>query len=219
MSSEASVRPPVQELRRRIHVGCGPKSLKADWWNVDIRAFKGVDEVRDITRPWDGLTEVTHVYGEHFLEHLDLGAALDFLSHARNAMTAEGRLRLTTPSLEWVMCTHFDTSESDAQRVVEQTYKTNRAFRGWGHQFLWSRPMLIDALTALSYREVTFCDYGESADLFMRGAEQHGGYTVSRGYPSVWIVEARKGEGNAELERSFRQAARENFLRYVESGH
>ena len=27
----------------RLHVGCGPKNLMADWWNVDIRSFKGID--------------------------------------------------------------------------------------------------------------------------------------------------------------------------------
>jgi hypothetical protein len=218
MSASIPARPPIEELRQRIHVGCGPKSLKSEWWNVDIRAFPGVDEVCDITQPWGDLSGVTHVYGEHFLEHLALGQALDFLTHARGALAQEGRLRLTTPSLEWVISTHFDPSGDD-QQVIDQTYGVNRAFRGWGHQFLWSRPMLVKTLTALGYADIIFCTYGESDDPMLQGVEQHGGYTVAHGFPSVWIVEANKGIDGAEEAQEFRQTVREKFLRYVESGH
>lgn len=218
MTKHPPARPPIQELRRRVHVGSGPKALKPDWWNVDVRDFPGVDEVRDITQPWDGFSDVTHVYGEHFLEHLDPGPAIDFLVNARRAMTDDGRLRLTTPSVEWVVRTHFDPG-GENKRVFEQTFDLNRAFHGWGHRFLWSRPMLVEALIAVGYADVAFFSYGQSDDPRLCGVEQHGGYSVAQGFPSVWIVEARRGSERPDAIEAFRQAVHERFVRYVQAGH
>lgn len=210
-------RPPRSVLRRRIHVGCGPLSLKPDWWNVDIRAFEGVDEVRDVTLPWDGLSKVTHVYAEHFLEHLGLEQACDFLKHAQNAMEATGRIRLTTPSLEWVHQTHLTLPATSRDDQVHQTLAINRAFKGWGHQFLWSRGMLEHVLGSLGYRQLTFCDYGISADPLLHDQEQHGGFEVVEGYPSVWIVEASAGApaDTTKLDHLLESL----FYRQVRSGH
>lgn len=33
---------------RRVHVGCGPNNIFSDWWNVNIRHFKGLDQVMDV---------------------------------------------------------------------------------------------------------------------------------------------------------------------------
>lgn len=65
---------------KKLQVGCGPQNLMSDWWNVDIRAFPGIDQVMDVTKPWpfDG---VEYVYGEHFLEHLRLEGAIAFLNY------------------------------------------------------------------------------------------------------------------------------------------
>jgi predicted SAM-dependent methyltransferase len=53
----------------------------SDWWNVDLRAFPGIDAVMDVTKPWpfDGWE---YVYGEHFLEHWSLEGAIAFINHA-----------------------------------------------------------------------------------------------------------------------------------------
>lgn len=211
-------RPPLETLKKRIHVGCGPKALKADWLNVDIRNFPGIDQVCDITQPWDGLTDVQYVYGEHFIEHLSMTQALDFFRHAHGAMAASGRIRLSTPALEWVIATHFNPAQTDDDKMIGQTFGINRAFHGWGHQFLWSRAMLQAALTASGFRDVTFHAYGESGDPFLTGIEEHGGYKVQHGFPSTWIVEAVNDPG-AEENASFAEIVERDFVRYVRSGH
>lgn len=214
----ASIRPAIDILRKRIHVGCGPKALKSDWLNVDIRKFPGVDFVSDITKPWVDLFEVQYVYGEHFIEHLTLQQAMDFLSHSLTAMATNGRLRLSTPSLEWVMATHFDVNQTEPDTIINQTMAINRAFHGWGHQFLWSKPMLKSALLASGYKDVKFYGYGESDDEFLVGIEEHGGYKVQNGFPSTWIVEAVKGPGDPR-DNLFQERIEKDFLRYVRSGH
>ena len=172
----------------RLHVGCGPQNLMVDWWNVDVRGFPGVDQVVDVTKPWPW-HQLDYVYGEHFLEHLRLDEAIRFLTQAAAGLRPHGRIRLSTPGLEWVWVTNFRPSGSDAE-IVEMTYRANRSFYGWGHCFLYSRPMLERMLSETGFGDPTFHRFGESEDPELRGLEQHGAFDVVDGWPSVWIVEA-----------------------------
>ncbi len=182
----------------RVHVGCGPHNLMAEWWNVDIRRFPGIDQAADVTEPWPW-RNLDYVYGEHFLEHLSLDQAILFLAQAAVALRPGGRIRLSTPGLEWVWRTHFDSSGSPSE-VVTSTYRANRAFYGWGHRFLYSRPMLEHVLQGAGFTALTFHDYGESEDPALRDIERHGGFAVVDGWPNVWIVEATPGGVDASSE-------------------
>ena len=190
----------------------------ADWWNVDIRSFKGVDEVADVTVPWPW-NDLDYVYGEHFLEHLSPDQAVAFLRQARAGLRPGGRIRLSTPGLEWVWQTHFRPAGSAAD-VVADTYRANRAFHGWGHQFLYSRPFLEHLLTALGLTDIRFFPYGESDDPNLRGLELHGAPETVGGWPSVWNVEATPTAG-AEPAAAAEIAAEieQDFVRYVRDGH
>lgn len=219
MASSASLtRSDFDDRRTRIHVGCGPKSIKETWWNIDVREFKGVDQVCDITLPWVGIDNVQYVYGEHFLEHLTLRQAFSFLQHAGEAMAEGGTIRLSTPSLEWVSLTHFDAHSAEPNDLILQTLRFNRAFHGWGHKFLWSQPVLKRALESTGFGDVVFCAYGESSDPALRGLEQHGGYAVVEGFPSVWIVEAKRRR-LIEIDAEFIELAHSQFSVHVEAGH
>jgi predicted SAM-dependent methyltransferase len=185
----------------RLNVGCGPYHQKPGWYNIDVRPFPGTDEVRDATLPFSDLAPLEYVYCEHFIEHLSLDGALAFLRNCAAALAVGGRIRISTPALEWVLATHFDLTEGRENRIVDATLVTNRAFHGWGHQFLWSKPMLRAALTAVGFDQVAFCSYGESDDPALAGLEQHGDFQIDGGWPSVWIAEAlRPGEIVADNE-------------------
>lgn len=160
----------------------------ADWWNVDIRLFTGIDEVADVTGPWPW-HDLDAIYGEHFLEHLTVDGTIRFLTEAAGALRPGGRIRLSTPGLEWVWRTHFQESGTPDE-IIASTYRANRAFYGWGHSFLWSRPMLERYLRSAGFDKLTFHAFGESDDPAMRGLERHGGFEIVDGWPSVWIVEA-----------------------------
>ena len=178
---------------RRIHVGCGANNVFPDWWNVDIRSFRGVDEVLDAAGPWPW-SGLDAVYGEHFIEHLPLDGALRFIQEAASCLRPGGVLRLSTPSIEWVWATHLSlASDVSDERRITQTYAANRAFHGWGHQFLYSRPLLEQLLTGAGFETLTWHAYGESDDPMLRGLERHRGYSIHDGWPSVWIVEGVRG--------------------------
>jgi len=174
-----------------VNVGCGPHNLPPDWWNIDIRKFRGIDEVLDVTQPWP-YRELEYVYGEHFLEHLTLPQALNFLGHAWQSLKLGGAIRLSTPNLEWVLRTHFQLGKVEPKKRLLDTLKVNRAFHGWGHQFLYTATMLQALLGEVGFTKIALCSYGESDEPELRNLEKHGGFQVYDGLPSVIIVEGKK---------------------------
>ena len=142
---------------KKVQVGCGPHNIMADWWNVDIRPFPGIDQVMDVTKPWP-FNGLEYVYGEHFLEHLSLEGAIAFLNNVWKSLKLGGVIRLSTPSLEWVLSTHFNLSETNPQRRIDSTFSMNRAFHGWGHQFLYSKDFLQSLLDNLGWQKVVLAE-------------------------------------------------------------
>lgn len=204
---------------KKIQVGCGPKNIKKDWINVDIRKFSGINKVMDCTKPWPWKEEVSFIYGEHFLEHLSIMGAVDFLFYAKTALKHNGKIRLTTPSLEWVVSSHFDPNEKNESKMVNQTYAINRAFHGWGHQFLYSKEYLSHLLDSVGYSNIQFYEYGKSDVNEFKSIEQHGGYSMDNKFPSVWIIEATKSDENKKLIEDIKNEINENIYQYISSGH
>jgi predicted SAM-dependent methyltransferase len=203
---------------RRLNVGCGPKHIKRGWYNLDIQQFPGIDEARDATLPLDDLSPLSYVYSEHFLEHLSLDGAIRFLRNSARALVPGGRIRLSTPSLEWVLATQFDLQDTKDDSVVAATLVINRAFHGWGHKFLWSKPMLRGALTAAGFEDISFWSYNESADPDLAGLEEHGEYYTYHGWPSVWIAEGVRGRRIVEQPEFFARCEKD-FSQAVENEH
>lgn len=189
-----------------------------NWWNVDIRSFPGIDEVLDATRPWP-YRDLEYVFGEHFLEHLPLDRAIKFLTNAGNSLKIGGTIRLSTPNLEWVLFTHYDLETTKPEERVSSTLRTNHAFHGWGHQFLYSGDMLAHMLAEMNFEEFSFFSYGESEDPVLQNLERHGGFEVRGGHPSVIIVEARRGTGRISPSPGLASMLQKEYLRHVASGH
>ena len=173
----------------RLHIGSGQRHLDG-WINLDNQNLPGVDRVVDVRSglPYEG---VAAIFAEHFLEHLPLEAGLGFLRECRRALAADGVLRLSTPNLAWVLATHhrFDEALSADQGLFD-CLRTNKAFRGWGHQFLYNRAALSLALAAAGFAEVSFHAYGESARPELAGLEGHEKSGDSPELPHVLIAEA-----------------------------
>lgn len=204
---------------RRVQVGVGPKNAHPDWWNTDIRHFDGIDEVMDATLPWkwDGILDF--VYAEHFLEHLDIAMGAQFLVNAGNALHPGGVLRLSTPSLEWVLSTHFSFTSAESPDQITETLAINRAFHGWGHKFLYSRGLLNWLLRSVGFSQISFHEYGGSDHPQLKNMEAHGGWRTDFEYPSVWIVEAVRPNDRLELRPETHARFHRDFLQHVQSGH
>ncbi len=175
----------------RLHIGSGPVRLPG-WTNVDNQKYPGVDHVLDVTRgmPWKR-GEAELIFAEHFIEHLSYEDGLRFLRDCRRILRPDGILRLSTPSLDWVWHTQYHPGQwSDPSEAVRDAFWMNKAFRGWGHQFLYNLPALDATLRAAGFAEVAPAKYGESAHEALRGLESHEQYIDTPELPHVVVVEA-----------------------------
>lgn len=183
--------------RTRLHIGCGPQVLDG-WTNVDNQPYPGIDCVLDVTL---GLpfTDVEYVFAEHFIEHLAYDDALNFLRECRRVLAPDGVLRLTTPNLDWVMATHYqrETWTGDAA-AVEACFVVNRAFRGWGHQFLYNRQSLEATLRLAGFGAFDSCAFGESSRAVFRGIERHETYPDTPTISHLVVIEASGTSAGAD---------------------
>lgn len=175
----------------------------------------------DVTAPWPWSDCLDFVYGEHFIEHLAIDHCLSFLLNSHKALKENGRLRISTPSLEWVLSTHFSLNSGKPNRDVEVNHALamNRAFYGWGHKFLYSKGMLCSLFENSGFDEIKFYDYGKSDCPIYMNIERHGGYRIDNGYPSVWILECKKSKHHNNKLEQFSSIINENFMTHVRSGH
>ena len=172
----------------RLHIGCGQQSLPG-WINIDNQGLPGVDQVLDVRRglPFSG---VATIYAEHFLEHLALDDGLAFLAECRRVLLADGVLRLSTPNLDWVMLTHYRGPGASPDDAREDCFRINRAFHGWGHQFLYNAMTLESALGAAGFARADRCSYGRSERPELAGLERHETWEDTPDLPHVLVVEA-----------------------------
>lgn len=189
--------------RERLHIGCGTVILPG-WVNIDLHPYPGVDRVLDVRQglPFE---DVEYVFSEHFLEHFDLDDGLALLRECRRVLRDDGVLRLTTPNLDWVWATSYATrwtAESPTRATIDAArwphdasaavdcLALNRAFRAWGHRFLYNRAMLEDALRAAGFTDLVWCGYGQSAHDGLRDLERHEQSPDTPDLPHLLIVEA-----------------------------
>ena len=142
---------------------------------------------------WGGLPfdEVALIFAEHFIEHLDFHAGLRFLSECRRALNGTGVLRLSTPNLDWVWHHQYHCGQwRDDGEAVRDCFWMNKAFHGWGHQFLYNRQALTEVLRESGFFHVETDSYRESRHPELRGLERHEKNVDSPNLPHVIIVEA-----------------------------
>ena len=196
---------------RRVNVGCG-KDVRQGWWNLDYIYFPGVDEMRDATRPWRH-RNLDFVFSEHFIEHLSLFQAIDFLTHAGNALRKGGVIRLSTPNLSAVIRESYRLAPASANDRLHDTIDINSCFHAYGHQFLFSAEFLRYVLEELGFEDVRQHNFGESDRPELKGLERHGVYQFIEGDPNLAIFEASKGDRNIGPSAKLRAMLDRHFTR------
>jgi hypothetical protein len=185
------------------------------WINVDLLRWPEVDHAIDVTKSFP-FADLELVFAEHFIEHLTITEALDFLARCHRALGPDGRLRISTPNLEWVW-QHLDPRRVDgpASVKIEASLHANRAFYGWGHRFIWNAELLSEALRCSGFGQIEVCRYGESRIAELRGLERHERDEDTPDLPHVLIFEAVKGiPAPAELTQ-LRERIYDELVRYV----
>lgn len=175
--------------RPKLHVGCGPQIL-AGWVNVDNQPYVGIDFIWDASRGLPFL-DASHIFAEHFIEHLRFDDAVSFLRECRRVLADDGRVRLSTPNLDWVIKACYRREFwKDEREAVYDCMSANRAFRGWGHHYLYNAASLRMLFREAGFADVEFFDYGASNDPVLRNIERHEQYTDVPDLRHILIAEA-----------------------------
>ena len=179
----------------RLHIGSGPVALPG-WVNVDIKPYPGVDFCADVAAGIP-FRNVRHIFAEHFIEHLGYAEAAQFVTACREALGDDGVLRLSTPNLDWVVRTSYPVGRdrTDDERLHD-CFALNRAFRAWGHQFLYTFAALQALLDNAGFASVRAVRYGESDLPELAGLEHHEQYPDFFEHSHIIVVEAT-GRGTA----------------------
>lgn len=194
----------------RLHIGSGMERLPG-WVNIDLQTFLEVDIALDVTRGFP-YSNAKRVFAEHFLEHLHIEDALQFLIAVHQALDADGWLRLSTPNLDWVWTNVYDPQNTDPDQQLNSGIHANRSFYGWQHRFLWNRELLEKALFVTGFKDLRWCRYGESELPDLRNIERHEVYGDHPDLPHVLIVEARRGDARPEELGRFKKLLQTEFL-------
>jgi predicted SAM-dependent methyltransferase len=202
--------PPPKLVAGKVHVGCGPVALPG-WLNVDNQPYPAVDQLLDVTKEWP-FEDVKYIFAEHFIEHLSYQQAVAFLRECRRALRDDGILRLSTPNLDWVWLTHYAFPAGDGVSAIDACFNLNRAFHGWGHQFLYNEQTLAATLHEAGFSTAITQNYGESRDPELHGLEHHDRSPDLGSVSHILIMEA-SGRGGVFPEEAARM--RGEFLRDV----
>lgn len=85
----------------RVNFASGEHPFPAPWWNVDLNDHIGVSEHVDLLDEFPpSITDVERAYVGHWLEHLTVSEAVEFLTRVRAAMRPGGQIVVVGPDVE-----------------------------------------------------------------------------------------------------------------------
>ncbi len=173
---------------RKLQLGTGTNVLDG-WFNTDICPSSSEVFFLDSTRSFsfDDAT-FDYIFSEHHIEHITYSEGLFTLRECYRVLKPGGKIRIATPSLEALISLYTPTPNDLQQRYIQFTtdaflpeirvydaaFVINNAFRNWGHQFLYDRATLQNALEEVGFVDITLAVPGESDDEQLRGVEKHG---------------------------------------------
>lgn len=178
----------------KLNIGCGP-AIKSGWLNIDIDPRLEGAVYMDATQPL-ALRDasVDFAYCEHMIEHVELDDAIAMLGELHRVLRPGGMLRIATPEMDKIVGLKngkLDARQEDYVRLSNMQfgsefersspqnscYAINRTFHEWGHQFIYDRSTLESVLSHAGFRDVRFCEIGQSAVPEFRNLETHGDYS------------------------------------------
>jgi predicted SAM-dependent methyltransferase len=152
--------------------------------NIDVEPSRGayyVDVINGL--PFEPRT-VAHIHCEHFLEHLWLEDAEQFLRECYRVLTDEGTIRIIVPDAEKYLRAYCRNDQAffgrltrlgNAKQPLDTPIKVvNQMFRmGGDHKFGWDFDTLSCTARRIGFSEVSRSSFGSVAgDLAIDGEDE-----------------------------------------------
>lgn len=139
----------------KLNLGCGPHVMQG-WENLDLYEHPGVKKC-DLSRrlPYEDKS-VSHIFSEHFIEHLTKLQAEILLKECYRLLIPRGVVRISTPDLGFLIYNYDEcniTAYGDGWKPKSPCDMVNEGMRLWGHQYLWDRAELLQAFIKAGFRE------------------------------------------------------------------
>lgn len=187
----------MTESDHKLHLGSGSITLPG-WINIDLDS-PTADQLLDLTDPLPfESASVSHIFNEHFIEHITREQAVAFLKECYRVLKQQGVMRITTPNLRFLAHSYFSDNRDewgDLWQPNSRCQLMNEGMRSWGHKFLYDAEELTRILGEAGFKSITFETYRQSRDEILVSLE-------SRPFHNELIVEARKSS-NTEIEVNF----------------
>lgn len=186
---------------KKLVLGCGSSVLKG-WLNTDFEPLSDEVVYLNVTARFpfpDGVFD--YVFSEHMIEHIGYADALHMLRECFRVMKPGGRIRISTPNLEFL----FDLYRKDKSPLQEEyirrsaerwgvkqldTHVINFYLREWGHCFIYDEKALKGAMEDAGFREIERCTLNESRWPALANLENE-----SRMQPGFLMLETMTLEG------------------------
>jgi glycosyltransferase involved in cell wall biosynthesis/predicted SAM-dependent methyltransferase len=175
---------------KKINLGCGPNIING-WENLDVEPGIGgiVCDLRENLPYANSCT--SHIYSEHFIEHLSREAALSLLRECYRVLKPGGVIRISTPDLK-VIARDYLNNRTDRFHSVGHIPNSNCTFlnesmHNWGHTFLYDFNELEKLFNSAGFYKITRMNWKISSHADLSNRENR---------PSVsdLIIEATKPE-------------------------
>jgi predicted SAM-dependent methyltransferase len=170
---------------RKLHLGCGNYVLEG-WLNSDlIPKSAGVMHL-DATKPFpiDNNT-FDYVFSQHMIEHVSYEEGYSMLRESYRILKEDGRIRISTPDIRFLIDLYRDDLSSLQRRYVEwsisrhirhapyndRIFVVNNYFRDWGHKFIYDEESLRRSLEKAGFMRVVKCHLHESDESALRELE------------------------------------------------
>jgi predicted SAM-dependent methyltransferase len=163
----------------RLNVGASGSTLEG-WLSIDIRP----DETcfgMDAAEPWPFETASAEaVNSEHFIEHLTLAEAREYLAEAYRVLRPGGLIRTTTPNLHGICELYLggDGCALEVHRAHGYDATTladmvNNYFYSWEHRHIYDFESLGGLLREAGFVDVAQASFSESGHATLRAIDRH----------------------------------------------
>lgn len=184
---------PISNIEK-LHIGCG-YCLLDGWLNTDINLHSKDVVYLDITKPFPFRdTSFKYVFAEHVCEHVSFNEFVSALREIFRVLLPSGVFRIAIPSIEFLLDICNNPHDKTNSQYIDwsiQNFATqdisafsfeqselaivtlNNFMRNWGHQFIYSIPMIELMLKGIGFEKVKRCKVGDSMHEELKNLERH----------------------------------------------